>query len=77
MHIKENNMKKIITLLMMFFGSFLSASEKLLPNGIAPDTHDINTTVGLILFFLWPAIIIVSYICVEFTLKKTGIETDL
>ena len=70
-------MKKIITLLMLFFGSFLSASEKLLPNGIAPETHDINTTWGLILFFMWPIIIIGSYKFIEFTLKKTGIETDL
>ena len=70
-------MKKLVALLMVFFGSFLFASEQLLPNGINPDTQHINTTWGLILFFMWPTIIIIAYKFVEFTLKKTGIEEDL
>ena len=70
-------MKKLVALLMVFFGSFLFASEQLLPNGINPETQHINTTWGLILFFMWPTIIIVAYKFVEFTLKKTGIEKDL
>ena len=70
-------MKKIVALLMVFFGSFLFASEKLLPNGINPEAQQINTTWGLILFFMWPIIIIISYKFIEFTLKKTGIEPDL
>ena len=53
------------------------ASDKLLPNGIAPDTQNVNTTWGLILFFMWPVLIICSYKFIEWTLKKTGVETDL
>jgi hypothetical protein len=70
-------MKKLVALLMVFFGSLLSASEKLLPNGITPEAQNINTTWGTILFFMWPIIIIVSYKLIEFTLKKTGVENDL
>jgi len=70
-------MRKLIALLMVFFGSFLMASEKLLPNGISPEVHKINTTWGVILFFLWPILIIVAYKFVEFTLKKSGLEKDL
>ena len=70
-------MKKIIAFLMVFFGSFLMASEQLLPNGVSPETHHINTIWGLILFFMWPTIVIISYKFIEFTLKKTGTETDL
>jgi len=70
-------MRKFIALIALFFGSFLFASEKLLPNGITPEAQHINTTWGLILFFMWPILIIVAYKFVEFTLKKTGIEPDL
>jgi len=77
MHIKENEMKKIVALLMVFFGSFLMASEKLLPNGISPEAQQINVAWGTILFFMWPVIIIVSYKFIEYTLKKTGVENDL
>jgi len=70
-------MKKFLALITLFLGSFLFASEQLLPNGIAPETHHINTTWGLILFFMWPILIIIGYKFVEFTLKKTGIEEDL
>ena len=70
-------MRKFIALLMVFLSSLLMASEKLLPNGIAPEAHKINTTWGVILFFMWPILIIVAYKFVEFTLKKTGIEPDL
>ena len=70
-------MKKLLILITMFIGSFLFASEKLLPNGIAPEAQKIDTTWGLILFFMWPILIIVSYKFIEFTLKKTGIEKDL
>ena len=70
-------MKKLVALLMVFFGSFLFASEQLLPNGINPETQHINIVWGLILFFMWPTIIIVAYKFVEFTLKKTGLEKDL
>ena len=70
-------MKKLIALLMVFFGSFLFAAEKLMPNGIEPEVHKINTTWGVILFFMWPILIIVSYKFVEFTLKKSGLEKDL
>ena len=70
-------MKKIVALLMVFFGSLLSASEQLLPNGINPEAQHINVTWGLILFFMWPVIIIITYKFIEFTLKKTGIENDL
>ena len=70
-------MKKLITLLMIFFGSFLFASDKLLPNGMNPDVHKIDTTWGVILFFMWPILIIVGYKFVEFTLKKSGLEKDL
>jgi len=77
MHIKEWKMKKFLILITMFIGSFLFASDKLLPNGITPEAHKIDTTWGLILFFMWPILIIVSYKFIEFTLKKTGIEKDL
>jgi len=70
-------MKKIIALLMVFFGSLLSASEKLLPNGINPEVQHVNVTWGLILFFMWPVIIIITYKFIEYTLKKTGIEPNL
>jgi hypothetical protein len=70
-------MKKFIALIMIFFGSLLLASDKLLPNGINPEAQKINTTWGLILFFMWPILVIVGYKFVEFTLKKTGIEPDL
>jgi len=77
MRIKETGMKKIVALLMVFFGSLLSASEQLLPNGISPEAQHVNVTWGLILFFMWPVIIIITYKFIEFTLKKTGIENDL
>jgi len=48
-----------------------------MPNGIEPEVHKINTTWGVILFFMWPILIIVSYKFVEFTLKKSGLEKDL
>jgi len=70
-------MRKFLALITLFLGSFLFASEKLLPNGITPEAQHINTTWGLILFFMWPILIIVAYKFVEFTLKKTGIEKDL
>ncbi|GAB6074957.1 hypothetical protein [Nautilia lithotrophica] len=70
-------MRKFLALITLFLGSFLFASEKLLPNGITPEAQHINTTWGLILFFMWPILIIVAYKFVEFTLKKTGIEEDL
>ena len=70
-------MRKLIALLMVFFGSLLMASDKLMPNGIDPEVHKINTTWGVILFFMWPILIIVSYKFVEWTLKKSGIEPDL
>lgn len=70
-------MKKFLILITIFIGNFLFASEKLLPNGITPEAHKIDTTWGLILFFMWPILIIVSYKFIEFTLKKTGIEKDL
>jgi len=70
-------MKKFITLILVFFSSFLMAADKLMPNGINPEVHKIDTTWGVILFFMWPILIIVSYKFVEFTLKKTGVETDL
>ena len=70
-------MKKFLALITIFIGNFLFASEKLLPNGIAPEAQKIDTTWGLILFFMWPILIIVSYKFIEFTLKKTGIEKDL
>jgi hypothetical protein len=70
-------MKKIMALLMVFFGSFLFASEQLLPNGINPEVQHVNTTWGLILFFMWPVIIIISYKFIEYTLRKTGIEPDV
>ena len=70
-------MRKFIALIMVFFGSFLMAAEQLMPNGINPEVHKVNTTWGVILFFMWPILIIVAYKFVEFTLKKTGIETDL
>ena len=70
-------MKKLIALLMVFFGSFLFASEQLMPNGMNPDVHKIDTTWGLILFFMWPILIIIAYKFAEFTLKKSGLEKDL
>ncbi len=70
-------MRKLIALLTIFLGSFLFASDKLLPNGINPDVHKIDTTWGVILFFMWPILIIVGYKFVEFTLKKSGLEKDL
>ncbi len=70
-------MKKFLALITLFLGSFLFASEKLLPNGITPEAQHINTTWGMILFIMWPILIIVSYKFIEFTLKKTGIEEDL
>jgi hypothetical protein len=70
-------MKKLITLLMVFFSGFLFAADKLMPNGINPEVHKIDTTWGLIVFFMWPILIIVSYKFVEFTLKKSGLEKDL
>jgi hypothetical protein len=70
-------MRKFIALLILFLGSFLFASEKLLPNGINPEAQNINTTWGLILFFMWPILIVISYKFVEFTLKKSGVEKDI
>ncbi|WP_456471011.1 hypothetical protein [Caminibacter sp.] len=70
-------MRKIIALIMVFFGSLLMASEKLLPNGIDPEVHKIDTTWGVVLFFMWPVLIIVSYKFAEYTLKKSGLEKDL
>ena len=70
-------MRKLIVLLMVFFGSFLMAADKLMPNGIDPEVHKINTTWGVILFFMWPVLIIVGYKFAEFTLKKSGLEEDL
>ena len=70
-------MKKFTALIMIFFGSLLLASDKLLPNGITPEAQKINTTWGLILFFMWPILVIVGYKFVEFTLKKSGLEKDL
>ena len=78
MHInKGDQTRKVIALLMVFFGSLLMASEKLLPNWISPEAQQINVAWGTILFFMWPVIIIASYKFIEYTLKKTGIETDL
>ena len=70
-------MKKLIVFLTLFFGSFLMASEKLLPNGISPEAQHINVAVGTMLFFAWPAIIIIGYLIIEWTLIKTGVEKDL
>jgi len=70
-------MKKFLVLISLFLGNFLFASEKLLPNGINPEAQNINTTWGVILFFMWPVLIIISYKFIEFTLKKTGVENDL
>ena len=70
-------MRKLIALLMVFFGSFLFASEQLMPNGINPEVHKVDTTWGTILFFMWPVLIIIAYKFVEFTLKKSGLEQDL
>jgi uncharacterized membrane-anchored protein YitT (DUF2179 family) len=69
--------KKLLFLLALFSVNFIFATEKLLPNGINPEAQKINTTWGLILFFMWPILIIVSYKFIEYTLKKTGIEPDL
>ena len=64
---------KIVLAMITFFASFLlAADEKLLPNGINPEVNDINTTWGLILFFMWPVLIFISYKFVEFTLRKIG-----
>ena len=70
-------MKKFLVLISLFLGNFLFASEKLLPNGINPEAQHINTTWGVILFFMWPVLVIISYKFIEFTLKKAGIENDL
>lgn len=70
-------MKRILILITLFIGNFLFATEKLLPNGIAPEAQKINTTWGLILFIMWPILIIASYKFIEFALKKTKIEEDL
>jgi uncharacterized membrane-anchored protein YitT (DUF2179 family) len=70
-------MKKLIALFMVLATTLAMAGEKLLPNGINPEAQKINTTWGLILFFMWPILIIVSYKFIEWTLKKTGIEPDL
>ncbi len=70
-------MRKFIALLMVFLGNLLLASDKLMPNGINPEVHKVNTTWGTILFFMWPILIIVAYKFVEFTLKKSGLEKDL
>jgi len=70
-------MKKLILLLTLFFANFLFAAEKLMPNGINPEVHKINTTWGVILFFMWPVLIIIGYKFAEFTLKKSGLEKDL
>ena len=70
-------MRKLIALLMVFFGSFLMAADKLMPNGIDPEVHKIDTTWGVILFFMWPILIIIGYKFAEFTLKKSGLEEDL
>ncbi len=70
-------MRKLIALLTIFFGSFLFASEKLMPNGINPEVHKVDSTWGTILFFMWPVLIIIAYKFIEFTLKKSGLEKDL
>jgi len=70
-------MRKLIALIMIFFGSFLMAADKLMPNGMTPADYKINTTWGVILFFMWPVLIIVAYKFIEFTLKKSGLEKDL
>jgi len=70
-------MKKFLILITIFLSSFLFASEKLLPNGINPEAQQINTTWGVILFFMWPVLIIIAYKFIEFTLKKSGLEEDL
>ena len=36
---------------MVFLGNFLFASEKLMPNGMAPETYKINTTGVYIIVF--------------------------
>ncbi len=66
-------MKKIVTLLMLFIGFAVAGdTNMLLPNGINPESNEVNTTWGLILFFMWPVLIFCSYKFVEFTLRKTG-----
>jgi hypothetical protein len=70
-------MRKLIATLLLFFSGFLMAADNLMPNGINPEVHKIDTTWGVIVFFMWPILIIVSYKFVEWTLKKTGIEPDL
>jgi hypothetical protein len=70
-------MRKFIALLLVFLGSFLMAADKFMPNGINPEVHKINTTWGVIVFFMWPILVIVGYKFAEWTLKKTGLEPDL
>ncbi|MEO1959113.1 MAG: hypothetical protein ABGX23_06135 [Nautiliaceae bacterium] len=70
-------MRVFIAMLMVFLGNFLLAADKFMPNGINPEVHKIHTTWGVILFFMWPVLIIVGYLFVEFTLKKSGLEKDL
>jgi hypothetical protein len=70
-------MKRVIAFLMVFFGSFLFASEKLLPNGINPEAQKIDIAWGTILFFMWPILIIIMYKFIEWTLRKTGVEPDV
>jgi hypothetical protein len=70
-------MKRVIAFLMVFFGSFLFASEKLLPNGINPEAQKIDIVWGTILFFMWPILIIIMYKFIEWTLRKTGVEPDV
>lgn len=65
-------MKKLFLLLSLFVMSFASETAKLLPNRIDPHTEHINTTWGLILFFIWPILIFGAYKFIEFTLRKTG-----
>jgi hypothetical protein len=56
----------------MVFIGFAFAEDKFLPNGINPEMQEINTTWGLILFFMWPVLIFASYKFIEITLRKTG-----
>jgi len=69
-------MRKLIALLTVFLGNLLFASE-LMPNGMNPEVHKVDTTWGTILFFMWPILIIIAYKFAEFTLKKSGLEKDL
>jgi hypothetical protein len=70
-------MRKLIALLMVFFSGLLMAADKFMPNGINPEVHKIDTTWGVIVFFMWPILVIVGYKFSEWTLKKTGLEPDL